>query len=80
MANNDATGRSFFSPCQPYLERYQHTDALHAVIPSVYVIAHEQVIGVRTVAAYSEQLQQVCKLPMDVSTCIIRNRLGLHKS
>jgi hypothetical protein len=48
-------------------ESDQEGDGLDRVVASVYVIAHEEVICVRRVAAYAEELLQVVELAMDVA-------------
>ena len=49
------------------LEGHEQRHRLDRVVPSIDVIAHEQVVGVWGAAAYPEELQQVLKLAVDVS-------------
>ena len=51
----------------PDFECHQESDRLHRVVPSINIVSHEQVVGVGTVAAYSEQLQKILKLPVNVA-------------
>lgn len=46
----------------------KQADGLDRVIASVNIVPHEEVVCVRAVPSYSEQLQEVLKLPMDVAT------------
>ena len=50
-----------------YFERYQQRHRLNAVVTSINVIAHEQVVGVRCVATNSKELDQVMELAVDVA-------------
>eukprot|EP00166_Cyanidium_caldarium_P005904 ctg_754.g447 len=56
------------SPRIPQLETDERGDRLHRVVAAVHVVAHEEVVGVRALAAYFEQLQQVVKLTVNVAT------------
>ena len=51
----------------PDLECKQQQECLNRVKPSVYEVAHEQVIRARTLAAYLEKLHQIVKLAVDVT-------------
>jgi len=45
----------------------EESDGLHRIVASIHVIAHEQVIRIRTLTAYLEQLHEVVKLAMDIA-------------
>lgn len=49
-----------------YLERDEQCDSLDAVVSTVHVIPHEQVVGVGRAAPDAEQLHQVVELPVDI--------------
>jgi len=51
------------------LQREQQQEGLYAVVAAVHEVAHEQVVGLRAVAADLEQLHEVVELPMDVAAC-----------
>lgn len=53
----------------PHLECQQQQERLHRVEAPVHEVAHEQVVGLRAVAAHLEQLHEVVELAMDVPTC-----------
>ena len=50
------------------LERQQEQEGLHAVEAPVDEVAHEEVVGVRHVAAHFEQLLEVVELSVNVPT------------
>jgi len=52
---------------EPDLEGDKERDSLHAVVASVHVVSHEQVVGVRRLSSDPEQLHQVVELSMNVS-------------
>ena len=55
------------------------------MVASVYIVPHEQIVGVRTISTYPEELKEVLKLTMDVSAdChwafhVLNVLLSLHK-
>lgn len=49
-----------------YFEGDQEQEGLDAVVASVHVIAHEDVVGVWRLASYSEELQQVFELAVNI--------------
>jgi len=49
------------------LQGHQKGHGLHRVVSTVYIVAHEQVVGVRGLSAYPEQLHQVVELTVDIS-------------
>lgn len=49
------------------LVRQQQTDGLQRLLPSVHVVAQEQVVGLRGEAAVLKEPQQICVLSMDVT-------------
>jgi len=51
-----------------YLEREQQQERLNAVEASVNKVSHEQIVSVRHITANLEELLEVIKLAMDVST------------
>ena len=62
---------------QTRLQREQQQEGLDAVVAAVHEVAHEQVVGLRAVAADLEQLHEVVELPMDVAACA--RRVALHQ-
>ena len=52
---------------EPDLEGDEERDSLHAVVSSVHVVAHEQVVCVRRLSSDPEQLHQVMELSMNIS-------------
>ena len=50
------------------LQRKQEQKGFNAVVASVDIIAHEEVVRIGTVASDKEQLLQVVELAVDVST------------
>ena len=48
------------------LEGDEEGDRLHAVVAPVHVVPHEEVVGVRGLAADAEQLHQVVELTMHI--------------
>ena len=50
-----------------YLEGDEESDGLDAVVASVHVVSHEQVVGVGGLASDPEQLHQVMELSVNVS-------------
>ena len=49
-----------------YLEGDEESDGLDAVVASVHIVAHEQVVGVGRLAPDPEQLHQVVELAVHV--------------
>lgn len=60
------------------LEAHQQTDRFDGVVAAVHVIPHEEVIGVRSRAAYAVQFHQVVPLAVDVAADRHGRRDGLH--
>ena len=50
-----------------HLKRYKKRHRLYTIVPSVHVIPHEEVIGVRGLSTNLEQLHQVVELPVHIS-------------
>ena len=50
------------------LHGHQERHGLDRVVPAVDVVSHEEVVGVWRVAPNPEELLQIMKLPMDVTT------------
>ena len=50
------------------LQGQQQEECLHAIISAVHKITEKQIISVRTFTSDLEQLDQIVKLTMDVST------------
>ena len=50
-----------------YLEGYEESDGLDRVVPSVNVIAHEEVVCVGGLSTNLEQLAQVVELAVDIT-------------
>ena len=53
---------------EPDFQRDQEGDGLDGVVAPVDVVAHEEVVRVRRLAADLEQLHQVVKLTVDIAT------------
>jgi len=49
-------------------ERNQQRHSLNWVVPSVDIVAHEEVISFRKLASNPKQLEQIVKLPVNVTT------------
>lgn len=49
------------------LVRQQQADGLQRLLPSVHIVAQEQVVGLWGEAAILEEPQQVCVLSMDIT-------------
>lgn len=49
------------------LVRQQQADGLQRLLPSVHIVAQEQVVGLWGEAAILEESQQVCVLSVDVT-------------
>lgn len=49
------------------LVRQQQADGLQRLLPSVHVVAQEQVVGLWGEAAILKEPQKVCVLPMDIT-------------
>lgn len=49
------------------LECHQQGHSLDRVVATVHIVAHEQIVGVRRIAANAEQLHQVVELAVDVT-------------
>ena len=52
----------------PDLQCYEQRHGLQRIISPVYIIPHEEVVGVWTRSPDTKQLRQVVELPMDVTT------------
>lgn len=50
------------------LQGYEQGDRLHRIISTIYIVAHEEVVGIRVRASDPEQLHQVVELTVDVTT------------
>jgi len=61
------TSENCYSILEAYLKGNQKSDGLDRVVPSVYVIAHEEVVGVGGLSTNLEQLTQVVELAMDIT-------------
>ena len=61
------TSENCDSILEAYLEGNQKSDGLDGVVPSVYVIAHKEVVGVGGLSTNLEQLTQVVELAMDIT-------------
>ena len=51
----------------PQFKNHQKGNGLNTMRSSINVVAHEQVVGVRAVAANSKKLNYIIKLPVDVA-------------
>lgn len=49
------------------LQGDEEGDGFDRVIPTIHVVAHEEVVGVRTAAANLEQLLEIVELAVDVT-------------
>lgn len=56
------------------LVRQQQADGLQRLLPSVHVVAQEQVVGLWREAAVLEEPQQVCVLSVDITWRTERRR------
>ena len=54
-----------------HLQAQQEKECFDAVIPTINVIAHEQIVRPRTVPSHEEELSQVIELPMNVTTNLL---------
>lgn len=63
-----ADGPHTATAARAHLEREQQQERLDAVEAAVDKVAHEEVVGVRHVAADLEELLQVVELAVDVAT------------
>lgn len=45
----------------------QQTDGFQRLLPSVHIIAQEEIIGFRREASILEEPQQICVLPMNIT-------------
>lgn len=61
-----------------YLECNKQCDSLDAVVPTVDVVPHEQVVGVRGAAPDPEQLHQIVELAVHVAAYCHRAFHLLH--
>ena len=68
------------------LEGEEEEEGLHGVEASIYKVAEEEVIDLRTVASYFEEFTEIEELAMDVATCVCgfeeckrRRRRGLER-
>ena len=52
----------------PDFQSQQQQECLDRVVPPIYEVSHKQVIGIRTFSSHLEQLHQIIKLAMDVTT------------
>ena len=48
----------------PHFEGHEKGDSLDAVVSAVHVVTHEEVVGVRAVAADAEELREVVLLAL----------------
>ena len=62
----------------PDLQSYQQGDSLNTIVASVYIIAHEKIIGVGQLATQSEELLEVMELSVNVSADGHRSLDRLH--
>lgn len=60
------------------LERDEQRDGLDRVVTAVHVVAHEEVVCVRALAADTKQLHQVVELAVDVAAHCHRALDDLH--
>lgn len=49
------------------LQREQQQEGLHAVVPTIHVVSHEEIVCVGTVATDEEEFFQIIELPVNVS-------------
>lgn len=61
-----------------HLEADEQRDGLDGVVATIYVISHEEVVGIRRLAANSEQLDQVIPLAMNIAADGHRAAHRLH--
>ena len=57
-----------YSVSEADLKGDKKSHSLHRVISAIDIISHEQIVGVRGLAADSEQFAQVVELSMDIAT------------
>ena len=53
---------------KPYFERHEKRDRLDRVVSSVDVVSHEEIICIWRVSSDAEQLHQVMKLTVNITT------------
>jgi hypothetical protein len=53
---------------EPDLQHDQERKAFHAVIPTIYIVTHKQIVRIRWLPSNPEKLHQVMKLAMDIPT------------
>lgn len=51
-----------------HLKSNKEGDGLYTVVSSVHIVSHEQIVGVRRLASDPEELHEVMKLTMHIST------------
>ena len=61
-----------------YLERDKESDSLNAVVSSVHIVSHEQIVCVGRFAANAKELNQIMKLSMDIAAYGYRASDALH--
>jgi len=52
----------------PHFEGNEERYGLHRVIPSIYIVPHEEVVRIRTLTPDPEQFRQVIELAMNITT------------
>ena len=61
------TAKDRDSVLEAHLQCYEQRDRFHAIVASVDVVAHEEIVGVGWLASDFEELAQIMELTMDVT-------------
>lgn len=54
-----------------HLQAQQEKERFDAVVPTINVIAHEQIVGAGTVPSHEKQLSQVIELAVNITTNLL---------
>jgi len=49
------------------LHRYQQSDGLYAIVSTIYIVAHEEIVCIGGIAANAKQLREIVELSMDIT-------------
>mmetsp|Transcript_46806 Transcript_46806/g.100246 ORF Transcript_46806/g.100246 Transcript_46806/m.100246 type:complete len:256 (-) Transcript_46806:193-960(-) len=63
---------------EPHLEAEEQRDALHREVPSVYIVAQEEIVGVWRKASNAEELHEVMELSVHIPAYRDWTPHGLH--
>lgn len=51
-----------------HLQSHEESNCFHRIVPTVYIVSHEEIVGVRGIASDSKKLHQIVELAMYIST------------